>query len=119
MFDVGCNERKDERNDIVVSRFHKILASGFGVLLLEVEDTTSLRFAWSQSRSKSEIRQRKLQHLYTDMLFLLRKDISMTSFYLTRISIRLSTKVTMNGAVMNADTTITIWYGVCKALSQL
>ena len=37
MFDVGCKERKDERNDIVVSRFHKILASGFGVLLLEVE----------------------------------------------------------------------------------
>ena len=51
MFDVGCKERKDERNDIVVSRFHMILASGFGVLLLEVEDTTSLRFAWSQSSS--------------------------------------------------------------------
>ena len=66
MFDVGCKERKDERNDIVVSRFHKILASGFGVLLLEVEDKTSLRFAWSQSRSKSEIRQLKLQHLYTE-----------------------------------------------------
>ena len=68
MFGVGCKERKDERNDIVVPRFHKILASGFGVLLLEVEDTTSLRFAWSQSRSKSEIRQRKLQHLNTDMI---------------------------------------------------
>ncbi len=44
-FDVGCKERKEERNDIAVSRVQKILASGFGVLLLEVEDVTSLRFA--------------------------------------------------------------------------